>query len=150
MIDGTATATVAIDADDTLSDVVSKINALNRGVTASMLNDGTRQRLSLSANKSGAANELLVDTSDTALVAAGNQQRPRCARALRIERFGRRARQFEHESVQKHRNGLDLTVNNGTLKPVTVNVESTSSSLVARRERIRGGVQFDPRRRWIK
>lgn len=65
VIDGTATATVAIDADDKLSDVVAKINALNQGVTASILNDGARQRLSLSANDSGAANELLVDTSSS-------------------------------------------------------------------------------------
>ena len=40
-------STVTIDADDTLADVVTKINALERGVTASLLNDGTRQRLSI-------------------------------------------------------------------------------------------------------
>jgi len=54
VIDGTATATVTIDDDDKLSDVVAKINALGRGVTASLLNDGTRQRLSLSVDKAGA------------------------------------------------------------------------------------------------
>src|SRR4029078_9215294 len=67
VIDGTATATVTIASTDTLSDLVTKINALNRGVTASILNDGTKQRISISANKSGAANEQLIDTSGNSL-----------------------------------------------------------------------------------
>jgi flagellar hook-associated protein 2 len=67
VIDGTATVTVTIGAEDTLTDIVTTINALGRGVTASLLNDGTGQRLSLTVDKSGTANALQIDTTGTAL-----------------------------------------------------------------------------------
>ncbi len=131
VIDGTATATVAIDATDTLSDVVKKINALNRGVTASILNDGTRQRLSISANNSGAASELLIDTSDTSLslqeITSGRD-------ALVVYGSSGSGGVLVSSSTNQFSNivsGLDLTVNSGTQSPVTINVASTSSSLVS-------------------
>jgi flagellar hook-associated protein 2 len=131
VIDGTATATVTIDADDKLSDVVSKINALDRGVTASVLNEGSRQRLSLSVNKSGAANELLIDTTDTRL----SLQEITSARDALLS-FGSvgaggvliTSTSNKFENVV---DGLNVTVNDGTLKPVTVNVTSSTSSLVS-------------------
>jgi flagellar hook-associated protein 2 len=131
VIDGTATATVTIDSDDKLSDVVTKINALNRGVTASILNDGTRQRLSLSANNSGAANELLVDTSNTTL---GLQEISSGRDALVVYGSTGSGGVLVSSSTNQFSNivsGLDLTVNNGTQAPVTINVASTSSSLVS-------------------
>ena len=42
---GTTVKSLEIEADDTLADVVTKINALNGGVTASILNDGQAPRL---------------------------------------------------------------------------------------------------------
>ncbi len=131
VIDGTATATVTIAADDKLSDVVAKINALNRGVTASVLNDGTRQRLTLSVNQSGAANELLVDTSNTRLslqeVSSGRD-------ALLLYGSSGTGGVLVSSSSNQFDNivdGLNLTVNDGTLKPVTVTVSSSTDSLVS-------------------
>src|SRR4029079_29904 len=131
VIDGTATATVTIDEDDTLSDVASKINALGRGVTASLLNDGTRQRLSLSVDKSGAANELLLDTSNTRLsfqeVSSGRD-------ALLLYGTSGSGGVLISSSSNTFSNvvdGLDVTVKNGTKAPVTVNVGSSTSSLVS-------------------
>jgi flagellar hook-associated protein 2 len=131
VLDGTATATVAIDSNDTLSDVVSKINALNRGVTASILNDGTQQRLSLSANNSGAANELLVDTSNTNLslqeISSGRD-------ALVVYGSSGSGGVLVSSSTNQFKNivsGLDLTVQNGSQSPVTINVATTSDSLVS-------------------
>ena len=98
VIDGTATATVTIDADDKLSDVVTKINALDRGVTASLLNDGTRQRLSISVDKSGAANELLIDTTDTRISLQEVSSGRDALGPVRYERLRRRADQL----VVKH------------------------------------------------
>lgn len=131
VIDGTATATVAIDSDDTLSDVVKKINALNRGVTASILNDGSKQRLSISTNNSGAASELLIDTSDTSLslqeITSGRD-------ALVVYGSSGSGGVLVSSSTNQFSNvvsGLDLTVNSGTQSPVTINVASTSDSLVS-------------------
>jgi flagellar hook-associated protein 2 len=130
VIDGTATSTVTIDADDKLSDVAAKINALGAGVTASLLNEGSRQRLSLSVNRSGAANELLIDTTGTRL----SLQEITSARDALLS-FGTAGAGGVLISSQTNKfenvvDGLNVTVNDGTLKPVTVNVTSTTSSLV--------------------
>jgi flagellar hook-associated protein 2 len=64
VIDGATTAEVSIDEDDTLQEVVDKINELGAGVTASILDVGSgtaRYRLVLSSSQSGSAGELLVD-----------------------------------------------------------------------------------------
>jgi flagellar hook-associated protein 2 len=131
VIDGTATATVAIDAKDTLSTLVKKINDLNRGVTASLLNDGTRQRISILANNSGAANELLVDTSHTSL----NLQEISSGRDALVV-YGSTGSGGVLVSSSKNQfsnivSGLDLTVKKGSQSPVTIDVASTSSSLVS-------------------
>jgi flagellar hook-associated protein 2 len=130
VIDGTATATVAIEATDTLSTLVTKINALNRGVTASILNDGTRQRLSVSANNSGAANELLVDTNGTSL---GLQEISQGRDAVVVYGSSGSGGVLVSSSTNQFSNivsGLDLTIKGTSDTPVTVNVASTSSSLV--------------------
>jgi flagellar hook-associated protein 2 len=131
VIDGTATATVTIDADDKLSDVVAKINALNRGITASILNDGGRQRLSISAEDSGAANALLVDASDTAF----ELQEITAARdGLVLYGSSGTGGVLIGSSTNEFQNvvdGVNLTINDGSLKPVTVSVKATTSSLVS-------------------
>jgi flagellar hook-associated protein 2 len=130
VIDGSSTATVAIDADDTLSDLVKKINALNRGVTASLLNDGSQQRLSISTDNSGAANELLIDTTGTTIVL----QEISSARDALVQ-YGSSGTGGVLISSSTNQfsdivEGIDLTVIDGTLKPVTVSVKATSGSLV--------------------
>jgi flagellar hook-associated protein 2 len=131
VIDGSDTVTVTIDADDTLADLASKINELGRGVTASLFNDGTGQRLALSADKPGSANALLVDTSASplaleeisaardALVFYGT---PSSGTGVLIE-----SSTNEFENVVE---GLNLTIHEGTLEPVTVSVDSTSTPIV--------------------
>ncbi|NIC41921.1 flagellar filament capping protein FliD [Aquabacterium sp. A08] len=58
--------TIDIEADDTLADVASKINSQNAGVTATLLNDGSGQRLLLTSKTTGEAAgfELTVTDSD--------------------------------------------------------------------------------------
>ena len=131
VIDGTATTTVTIDADDKLSDVVSKINSLGRGVTASVLNDGTRQRLSLSVDKTGAGNELLLDTTNTRLslqeVSSGHD-------ALLLygtSGSGGVLISSTSNTFTSVVDGLDLTVKEGSLSPVTVSVSSSTGPLVS-------------------
>ncbi len=65
LIDGSSTFTVDISDTDTLSDVVQRVNELEAGVVASIINDGggtTPYRLTLRSVTSGAAGEMLVDT----------------------------------------------------------------------------------------
>jgi flagellar hook-associated protein 2 len=64
-IDGGDPVEIAIDADDTLDDLVEKINDADAGVTASVLSDGsgTPYRLSLISQTSGEAGEITVATA---------------------------------------------------------------------------------------
>jgi flagellar hook-associated protein 2 len=69
-LDGAYEKTINITNNDTLSTVVTEINKLNFGVTASIINDGSSvapYRLSLTANNSGTAGSVVVDTGTTNL-----------------------------------------------------------------------------------
>jgi flagellar hook-associated protein 2 len=64
VIDGTTIESIEIEEGDTLEEVITKINELGGGVTASLLNDGQGVRLSLTVNKSGAANAILLELDE--------------------------------------------------------------------------------------
>jgi len=69
-IDGSLEVNVEIDADDTLNDVLSKINSAGADVQASVLNDGSSvrpYRMVLASELSGARGEMMVDTGSTGL-----------------------------------------------------------------------------------
>jgi flagellar hook-associated protein 2 len=60
-----AATTINIDpAKNTLLDVRDAINTANAGVTASIVNDGSGYRLSISANDTGTANSLKISVED--------------------------------------------------------------------------------------
>lgn len=63
------TFSVSVDADDTIRDLASKINALGTNVAASVINDGsgTPYRLSLVSTKSGEDYEIVSETNTTGL-----------------------------------------------------------------------------------
>jgi flagellar hook-associated protein 2 len=65
-IDGTGVFTQPADAS-ALASLVTRINALAAGVTASTVYDGENYRLALSVDKTGAGHELLVDGLDVGL-----------------------------------------------------------------------------------
>lgn len=61
----TGAQTVTIDAaHNSLSGIRDAINGANIGITASIINDGTTNRLVLSANNTGAANSIKIAVSD--------------------------------------------------------------------------------------
>ncbi|HVT89560.1 MAG TPA: flagellar filament capping protein FliD [Tepidisphaeraceae bacterium] len=69
-IDGTMEKTIAVTANDTLSSLQTKINDLNWGVTASIINDGSTTapyRLALNAKNSGLDGRVVVDAGTTGL-----------------------------------------------------------------------------------
>ncbi len=65
---GTGTMqSVAVDATTTITGLSDAINALNTGVSASVVNDGTSYRLVLTAKSTGIANQITINQNDTTL-----------------------------------------------------------------------------------
>nr|WP_319564022.1 flagellar filament capping protein FliD [uncultured Rhodoferax sp.] len=64
---GASAVNVAITNTDTLASIASKINAANSGVTASVFNDGTNERLLMQSKNTGAAAGFRVQSGDAAL-----------------------------------------------------------------------------------
>jgi flagellar capping protein FliD len=62
-ISGSSTIRIEIDADDTIDDLVAKINGREAGVTAGVLSDGAVFRLTLASGRSGEAGNVLYDTT---------------------------------------------------------------------------------------
>jgi flagellar hook-associated protein 2 len=123
--------TVTIDADDTLNDLVTKINDANAGVSASVINDGsgTPYRLSLISQKSGSAGQVTVTTPPpgiafTEVAAALDAQ-------LYIGTPGSGV--LVTSSTNTFENvlpGVSLTIKDTSTDPVTVTTAATDASLV--------------------
>ena len=130
-INGTANSTVEIGEDDTLADVVESINALGAGVTASIVNDATGQRLSLTGGI-GAANELLYDTAGSTLQF---QQINEARDAVLL--YGSKTSpgggvlfSSQTDTFASVVEGVTLTVKDGSTDPVTVTVTASSAPIV--------------------
>lgn len=132
VVDGTTTGLVEIEAGETLSEIVDKINDLNKGVTAGIINDGQGFRLSLTANKSGAANELLLELQNSPF------QFQEISRAQdAILQFGDAQASSGGILVTSANNtfnevvaGLNLTIEGASATPVTVTVSENDEPLV--------------------
>jgi flagellar hook-associated protein 2 len=69
-IDGSYTKSLTVTSSDTLQTLVTKINNLNAGVTASIIDDGSvgsPYRLSLTSNNSGLDGQVVIDSGTTNL-----------------------------------------------------------------------------------
>ncbi len=129
-LDGSTTYTIEIDADDTLDDLVTKINASGANVTAGVLTAGggsLRHHLTLVSGQSGKAGELVVDGSGVGLTfqdLASAQDA--------VLQFGSGAAAIlyskgdnEFDDVLE---GLDVTIHGASPEPVTVTVDQTGES----------------------
>lgn len=131
VISGSTAFSVTLDADDTLTDLVSKINALNANATASVVTDATgtlRHHLSLTSNVAGRAGDLLVDGSalglkfqtvsaaQDALLSVGNGSTGRLVSS--------NSNKFK-DVVE----GLDITLNGTSTDLVSVGVTATSADI---------------------
>jgi flagellar hook-associated protein 2 len=70
IIDGSTTVKIALEAEDTLDDLVAKLNGLSAGFTAGVFHDGGGSlpyRLSLLSGVAGKAGEMLIDGSELGL-----------------------------------------------------------------------------------
>jgi len=136
IIDGAFTNHIDIDADDTLEDLVTKINDLGAGVTATIFNSGSGAlplRLTIRSDISGKAGELLIDSSQAGFT---HQQITAARDALLL--FGGSEESGEGLLAASSNNkfddlvsGLSITVNGASTSPVAVTVSTTDSSLVS-------------------
>lgn len=133
VIDGTSAVTITTDADDKLADLVAKINELGVGISASVINDGSGQRLSLNSTETGVANELLLDTTDSSL---SLQQLSSARDGLLL--YGSASSASQGILISSSSNtfanvvdGLNLTVVEGSEDPVTVTVAASNTSLTS-------------------
>jgi len=124
-IDGSTTIRVAIDADDTLDDLVAKINDLDAGVTAGVLSAASgslRHHLSLLSGTPGEAGELLVDGSGAGLsfveAAPAQDAVLQYGTGLGAILFASDDNQFDDVI-----DGLDVTIAGESTSPVTVTVD---------------------------
>ncbi len=132
VLDGTSIRSFAIEADDTLADIVTKINDLDAGVTASLLNDGQGVRLSLTVEKTGAANALLLDFEEA------NFQFQEISKAQdALLQFGTVQAgaggilvTSATNSFKEVVSGLNLTIQKASSDPLSVTVASNDSGLV--------------------
>lgn len=135
VIDGTTINELEIDDDDTLADVVSKINAMNAGLTASILNDGQGARLSLTVNKTGAASAILLD-----LDKANFQFQETTAAQDALLQFGSLQSgggilvSSASNTFREVVSGVSLTVQKASSTAVSVAISSNDSGLVTAAE----------------
>lgn len=70
VVNGTFEFSVSVDADDTLNDIVDKINSGGFDISATIINDGSSSnayRLSITSGVSGTRGELMFDAGDTGI-----------------------------------------------------------------------------------
>jgi flagellar hook-associated protein 2 len=131
IIDGSTTFTVTLDADDTLDDLVAKINGLKAGVGAGVISDGAGSlayHLSILSSIAGKAGELLVDGSGLGL---DFSELSAAQDALLQFGVGSGSRLFSSSSntFQDVAPGLDVTIQGESTSPVTINVKQTSEDV---------------------
>jgi flagellar hook-associated protein 2 len=136
VIDGALTATIDIQAEDTLADVIEKINDLDAGVRASVLSTGsgaTPYRLSLVSEETGRDAQMMIDTGSIdlglqeintgqdALLLLGRPDSPGAGMLLSAPT----------NTFDQVVDGLQLAVNGTSTEPVTVEVSNTDAKAVS-------------------
>lgn len=131
VISGSTAYNVTLDADDTLTDLVTKLNDLGAKVTASIVSDSSgtlRHHLSLVSGVAGRAGDLLVDGSDLGLKF---QTLTAAQDALLSVGNGASGRLISSSSNKFTSviEGLDVTLNGASLDNINVSVASTSADI---------------------
>ena len=134
VVDGTARVTIDIGEEDTLEDLVERINSSDFGVTASIISDGsglTPHRLSLVSQISGKPGELLVDGSgagiDFSEIVAAKDARL----VLGDIALGGIVTSSSTNQFDQIVDGVTLNIQGAGTSPVTIDIKSTDSSVVS-------------------
>jgi len=135
VIDGTTTCIIDLDEDDSFEDLLTKINDLGAGVTASTFVDGSNKpyRLSLASDRAGKAGQLVLDTSG---VDFQFQEIVRAQDAMLV--FGDPGAAASSVCITSSSNdftdvlsGISLQIKDASAEPVTITVSTTDTDLVA-------------------
>jgi len=135
VIDGTMSSELSISGDDTLQDVVDKINALDMGVTAGILHTGNATspyHLTLTSDKSGRAGEIRLDTSQFEMdfwELAPAQDAVLQIGSADVPGAGILATSSNNEFSEVVE-GLKLTLGGVSNQPVTISVSESDETLV--------------------
>lgn len=133
ILDGSTTIRISLDADDTLDELVARINEANAGARASVISDGSGSlpnHLTILSSVTGKAGELLVDGSDLGLsfdeLSSGRD-------ALLQFGAGPAARLISSTSdvFKDVTTGLDVTIVSPSTDAVTVTVSQTASAVTS-------------------
>ena len=131
-INGTTTFRIELDADDTLDDLVAKVNALGAGAQASVLSASSgslRHHLSLLSTASGKAGELLVDGSGLSLTFQDVAEAQDAI--VQFGSGGPLGGILLSSSTNEFQNiieGLDITVVGESADPVSIGVSESADS----------------------
>ena len=135
VIDGTTTETISLAGTDSLADLAQHINDRAAGVTATVFSDGSSKpyRLSLSSNRPGTAGKLVFDTSQMNMTL---QETSHAQDALLA--FGSSTTAASNPLLSASTNvftnvlpGMNLEIKSATGSPVSVNVGTSDTDLVA-------------------
>lgn len=132
VIDGALSTTVDFDADDTLDDVITKINDADAGVTASRFFDGIGYRLSITSDNSGLKGRVQLDAQGVG-ISFEEVVRGRDALMLVGSPDSVGAGVLASSSTNEFTevvDGVTLTVKDSSTSSVTVNIQETSSKIV--------------------
>lgn len=132
VIDGALSTSIEFDADDTLDDVISKINDADAGVTASRFFDGIGYRLSITSDDSGLKGRVQLDAEGIG-IAFEEVVRGRDALMLVGSADSVGAGVLASSSTNEFAevvDGVTLTVKDSSSSAVTVNIQETSSKIV--------------------
>jgi flagellar hook-associated protein 2 len=133
VIDGSTTFDIDFNATDTLEDIVKKVNNLDVGVRASIVNDGSLTkpyRLTLFNQRTGSASSLLLDDA-----AAGFTFTETVAAQDALLAVGDIAggsgflASSQDNTFREAVPDVTLTVNGASASPVSVTIDSTTESL---------------------
>ena len=134
VLDGSTEKTIAISATDTLADVQTKINNLDWGVSASIINDGSGSgsyRLSLTSTNSGSAGQVTFDAGTTNLAARTLVAAQDAAVFVGSSSGGSPLLvTSSSNSISGVVNGLTLNLASVSSSPVTVSVAADVSDVV--------------------
>lgn len=130
-IDGTTTVSITLDAEDSLDDLVAKINDLDAGAAASVLSDHSgslRHHLSLVSRVGGKAGELLIDGSGLGLSFRDIAAAQDALVQIGVGAFGGQLVSSATNSFDEILPGLDITLQGQSLDPVTLTINASIDS----------------------
>lgn len=132
VIDGSTTFKITLDADDTLNDLVTKINDLGIGATASIITQtagGTTHHLSLLSKKDGRPGALLIDGDGIGLsfdeIAAAQDGLLQFGNGSTVGTLLSSTNNVYTDALP----GLDITVAQASTEAVTITVGDSPTSI---------------------